>query len=113
MTGARLPIGPTYTVESLGPREQRVFWLILRGYGMAEIARVIYRSVKTASSHRTHINQKLGLDYPPHCCSNHLLFEYAAKHGLISYSLTDESARSPSRVLAGAPAAQVFSGRQA
>lgn len=64
--------------ENLSSREYEVFNLIVRGIAVAEIAQTLRISVKTVSSHRAHILNKLGVD------STVAMVRYAMEHGLIS-----------------------------
>ncbi|MBI4697305.1 MAG: response regulator transcription factor [Gammaproteobacteria bacterium] len=49
------------TPEDLSDREFQVFQLIVRGFSTTEIAYDLGLSVKTVSTHRAHVLQKLGL----------------------------------------------------
>jgi two-component system, NarL family, response regulator NreC len=47
--------------DSLSPRESEVLTLIALGYTNTEIAASLFLSVRTVESHRSHIQQKIGL----------------------------------------------------
>jgi two-component system, NarL family, invasion response regulator UvrY len=64
--------------EHLSSREYEVFNLIVRGVAVAEIAQTLHISVKTVSSHRSHILNKLGVD------STVAMVRYAMDHGLVT-----------------------------
>lgn len=63
--------------EALSMREREVFLLIARGRSVSEIAAVLSVSVKTVSTYRVRILEKMGLG------SNAELMRYALKHGLV------------------------------
>jgi two-component system response regulator NreC len=63
--------------DDLTPREFEVLTLAARGYANKEIAAALSISVKTVETHRTHINEKLGLR------SRVDLIRYARRHGLL------------------------------
>lgn len=63
--------------EILSDREDQVFRLIASGRTVGEIAAELRLSVKTVSTYRAHILQKLGLE------NNAQLMRYAADHGLV------------------------------
>jgi two-component system, NarL family, response regulator NreC len=77
--GARMaskpPPGPP---DDLSPREVDVLRLIALGHTNAEIGEQLNLSVRTVETHRSHIQQKLGLS------SRAELVGYALKRGLIS-----------------------------
>ena len=77
--GARMasepPPGPP---DDLSEREVEVLRLIALGHTNAEIGEQLYRSVRTVETHRSHIQQKLGLS------SRAELVGYALDRGLIS-----------------------------
>lgn len=51
-----------YPIETLSEREKDVLEYIGGGYGVSEIARLLYLSVKTINTYRDHIKEKLQLD---------------------------------------------------
>lgn len=63
--------------QRLSPREHQIMLLLIRGRSLTEIGRELLVSVKTVSTHRTHILAKLGLD------SNAALVMYAMRQGLV------------------------------
>ncbi len=63
--------------EALSTREQEVFLLIARGRSASEIAALLSLSVKTVSTYRVRILEKMGLG------SNAELMRYALRHGLV------------------------------
>jgi DNA-binding NarL/FixJ family response regulator len=65
----------------LSDREYQVLCLIARGRTVSDIAEELYLSVKTVSTHRTHILEKMRLK------TNAELTNYAIKYGLVC--LTD------------------------
>lgn len=77
--GARIaaepPPGPP---DGLSQREVEVLTLIAHGHTNAEIAERVYLSVRTVETHRSHIQQKLGL------ATRSELVGYAIEHGLIN-----------------------------
>lgn len=62
--------------ETLSTREHEVFLLIASGMALSEIADKLHLSVKTVSTYRTRILEKMGLR------SNADLIRYAVRHGL-------------------------------
>ncbi len=62
--------------ESLSPRELEIFLLLASARSVSEIAAQLALSVKTVSTHRTRILEKMGLR------SNAELMQYAVRHGL-------------------------------
>ena len=62
----------------LSDREFQIFNLIVSGKGLTEIASGLSLSVKTISTHKTHILQKMGLT------NGMELVRYAISHGLIA-----------------------------
>lgn len=72
-----LSIADTGGGGQLSRRELEIVSLVARGYTCAEIAEQLYVSPKTAESHRTHINRKLGLKRRAD------LVQYAIDHGLL------------------------------
>jgi two-component system, NarL family, response regulator NreC len=78
--GARLAAEPTAQVtppDDLSVRELEVLKLIALGHTNAEIASMLYLSVRTVESHRAHIQQKVGL------MSRADLVAYARDHDLL------------------------------
>jgi DNA-binding NarL/FixJ family response regulator len=61
---------------SLSQREFEVFRHLLAGASVTEIAQQLHLSVKTVSTHKTHLMQKLGVHNPTE------LVRYAIRHGL-------------------------------
>ncbi|HVP73154.1 MAG TPA: response regulator transcription factor, partial [Phycisphaerales bacterium] len=53
--------GPATPLQSLTPRELEVLRLIGQGLSRAEIARRLYRSLKTIDAHHTSIMRKLNI----------------------------------------------------
>jgi len=64
--------------DTLSTREFQVFCLMAEGKSLTEIARSLFLSVKTVSTHRARILQKLRIR------NNAELVQYALRHGLIS-----------------------------
>ncbi len=62
--------------ESLSPREFEVFRQLVLGASVTEIAHTLNLSVKTVSTHKTHLMDKLGVHNPAE------LVRYAIRHGL-------------------------------
>ncbi len=62
--------------ESLSPREFEVFRQLVLGASVTEIAHTLNLSVKTVSTHKTHLMDKLGVPNPAE------LVRYAIRHGL-------------------------------
>jgi DNA-binding NarL/FixJ family response regulator len=62
--------------ESLSDREFEVFCLMAKGKSLTEIAHALFISVKTVSTHRARILQKMNLG------NNAELVQYAVRHGL-------------------------------
>ncbi|HNB23168.1 MAG: response regulator transcription factor [Candidatus Obscuribacterales bacterium] len=63
--------------EALSTREHEVFILIARGHSVSEIAGMLQVSVKTVSTYRVRILEKMGLS------SNAQLMRYGMQHGLV------------------------------
>lgn len=63
--------------ERLSEREFEVMCLLARGDGPTEIADRLHLSVKTVSTHKTHIMEKLGV------ANSADLVQYALQHGLL------------------------------
>jgi two-component system invasion response regulator UvrY len=64
--------------ERLSDREYQILCMIARGKTVSEIALELFLSVKTVSTHRTHILEKMKMR------SNAELTNYAIKHNLVS-----------------------------
>lgn len=62
--------------EALSDREFEVLRLLAAGISVSDIALRLHLSVKTVSTHKAHLMQKMGLQNPSD------LFRYAIKHGL-------------------------------
>jgi DNA-binding NarL/FixJ family response regulator len=60
----------------LSPREFEVFRQLVLGASVTEIAHTLNLSVKTVSTHKTHLMDKLGVHNPAE------LVRYAIRHGL-------------------------------
>lgn len=65
--------------ETLSNRELEVLRLLAAGVSVTDIAGRLNLSVKTVSTHKSNLMQKLGLNNPSD------LFRYALKHGLIDH----------------------------
>lgn len=63
--------------EKLSEREFQVFLMIAKGKSLIEISRELSISIKTVSTYRARILEKLGLE------NNAEIINYAIKHGLI------------------------------
>lgn len=63
--------------ESLSDREYQIFCMIVAGRGLTEIASELCLSVKTISTHKTHILHKMGLP------NSAALVRYAVTHRLV------------------------------
>jgi len=74
----RAPGGPPHTL--LSDREYQVFELIVNGKSVSDIARQLTLSVKTISTHKTRILQKMGV------ASQAELVRYALEHKLLGES---------------------------
>lgn len=74
--GLRVPSdAPPHTL--LSEREYQVFMLLVQGKGLTEIADELFLSVKTVSTHKTRILDKMNAD------NLSVLIKYALKHGLL------------------------------
>lgn len=71
-----MPGSETVPHESLSDREFEVFRLLVTGEGVSDIAAKLNLSVKTVSTHKANLMQKLGLHNQTE------LVRYALKHGL-------------------------------
>ncbi|MBK5232886.1 MAG: response regulator transcription factor [Thermoleophilia bacterium] len=72
------PVGEADPESELSARESEVLRLISRGHTNTDIARELSLSVRTVETHRTRIQQKLGLSSRPE------LVRYAIDHNLMS-----------------------------
>jgi two-component system, NarL family, response regulator NreC len=82
--GARLASEPAPgPPDDLSEREVQVLGLIALGHTNMEIAEQLYLSVRTVETHRSHIQQKLGLS------TRAELVGYALERGLVSTDGTD------------------------
>ena len=66
---------PPHTL--LSDREYQVFMMLVQGKGLTEIAADLNLSVKTVSTHKTRIQEKMNAD------NLSVLIKYAIKHGLL------------------------------
>ena len=71
-----MPGSETHPHETLSDREFEVFRLLASGVSVTEIAAQLKLSVKTVSTHKANLMQKMGLQNPSE------LIRYAIKHGL-------------------------------
>jgi DNA-binding NarL/FixJ family response regulator len=71
-----MPGGEAALHESLSDREFEVFRLLVAGVSVTDIAGQLKLSVKTVSTHKANLLQKLGLQ------NQSDLVRYAIKHGL-------------------------------
>ena len=78
--GARLASEPAAIGNELSERELEILRLIALGHTNAEIAEMLYLSVRTVESHRAHIQQKL------HMTKRSELVRYALERGLLEAS---------------------------
>lgn len=67
-------INPAGEEAELSKREKEVLSLLARGYSLSVIAEKLYISIKTVSTYKTRLMQKLGFS------QKHELVEYALKH---------------------------------
>jgi len=74
---AHLGSGPEHPHERLSDREYQVFVRIVGGRALTEIAAELDLSVKTVSTHRTRLLEKMGMR------SNAELVQYAVRHDLL------------------------------
>lgn len=65
--------------ERLSDREYQIFALLAAGRGVSEIAGMLSLSVKTVSTYRTRLLEKMGME------SNAQLINYAYRHGLAGF----------------------------
>lgn len=77
ITQAWLSPNPDLPHTSLSPREYEIFWLLIQGQSVAEIAQSQFLSNKTVSTHKTHILAKMNM----HTVVE--LVHYAVAHKLI------------------------------
>ena len=61
----------------LSKREKEVLALLAHGYSLSVIAEKLYISIKTVSTYKTRLMQKLGFT------QKHELVDYALKHNLL------------------------------
>jgi len=71
-----MPGGEAPPHEALSPREFEVFELLAQGRSVTDIAHRLHLSVKTVSTHKSNLMQKLGVHNPSE------LVRYAIRHGL-------------------------------
>jgi DNA-binding NarL/FixJ family response regulator len=71
-----MPGGEALPHEALSDREFQVFRLLAEGVSVTDIAAQLKLSVKTVSSHKANLMQKMGLQNPAE------LVRYAMRHGL-------------------------------
>lgn len=71
------PLSDTPVHTRLSDREFEVFSRIVQGRSMTDIANELSLSIKTVSTHKSHILEKMGMD------STVELLRYALKHGLM------------------------------
>ena len=69
---------PAAPHEALSEREMQVFLRLARGETVTEIGRALHLSVKTISTYRTRLLEKIGVG------SNAELAAYAIRNGLIA-----------------------------
>ena len=62
---------------ALSAREREVLELIVHGYSLSTIADKLYLSIKTVSTYKTRLLQKLG------CTQNSELVDYALRHNIL------------------------------
>jgi two-component system response regulator NreC len=74
---AAVPPPPPAAPGDLTEREAEILRLIALGHTNAEIARLLYLSVRTVESHRAHVQQKLGRH------TRAELVRYALDHGFV------------------------------
>jgi two-component system response regulator NreC len=70
-------LSPTGPPDDLSARELDVLRLIALGHTNAEIAGLLFLSVRTVETHRAHIHQKT------RCSTRAELVRYALGHGLV------------------------------
>jgi two-component system response regulator NreC len=75
---AAVPLQSPGPPDDLTERETEILRLIALGHTNSEIAAQLYLSVRTVESHRSHIQQKIGLT------SRAQLVHYALEHGLLT-----------------------------
>lgn len=74
------PVVETLPHDLLSDREYQVFNMLVRGMGLTEIGQELSLSVKTISTHKTHILHKMGI------ANSGELIRYAITHGLAEQS---------------------------
>lgn len=72
--------------EQLSEREFEVFQLIVAGWRMTDIAEALHLSIKTVSTHKSHLLQKMKMD------STAALIRYGLQHRLFSEGATGAAA---------------------
>ena len=77
MAQAWLSPSPDLPHNCLSPREYEVFWLLIQGHSVAEIARSQFLSTKTVSTYKAHILEKMNVQ------SVVELVHYAVAHRLL------------------------------
>lgn len=70
--------GPAVPHEQLSERELQVFLRLARGQSVSEIGEILHISIKTVSTYRARLLEKLGVT------SNAELATYALRHGLLA-----------------------------
>lgn len=77
MAQAWLSPSPDLPHTHLSPREYDVFWLLIQGHSVAEIAQIHFLSTKTVSTYKAHILEKMNVH------SVVELVHYAVAHKLL------------------------------
>jgi two-component system response regulator NreC len=75
--GAKVAAAPVGPPDGLSDREAEVLRLIALGHTNGQIAKSLFLSVRTVETHRSHIQQKLGLS------DRAALVQYAFEHRLV------------------------------
>lgn len=70
-------IGRSEEDVALSKREKQVLMLLAHGYSLSVIAEKLYLSIKTVSTYKTRLMQKLGFT------QKHELVDYALRHGML------------------------------
>ena len=86
---------PGPKLDLLSNRELDVFQRIVGGQKLTDIAEELHLSIKTVSTHKTHIQEKLGLD------STAALIRFGLEHQVGSPSLPDQPQRPDAAPAAG------------
>ena len=76
--GARVAATPSGPPGGLSERETEILRVIALGYTNTQIAEQLFLSVRTVETHRSHIQQKLGVE------DRAGLVRYALEHGLLA-----------------------------